>query len=94
MVGLCKYMYTCTGMCMYRDFLSISPPPLGFTTPGLASLLYDMGPQCASCNQQAIHEVLRRYQFGSMLSPSDDTTLISRPPLIEAEVDQLIEVST
>ena len=72
------------------EYYSFSP---GFTTSGLGSLIYDMGPQCASCNPQAISEVLRRYQFGSTLNSSDDTAVISKPPLSEAEVAQLAEVS-
>ena len=52
-----------------------------------------MGPQSAGCNHQVMQEVLRRYQFGSTLNPSEDTTVISKPPLNEAEVAQLTEVN-
>ena len=66
--------------------------PAGFSSSTLATLLYDMGPQCPSCNPQALQELMRRYQFDSTLHPSDNMAIISKPLLTDTEVAQLSEV--
>ena len=74
-----------------RTFLT-SFSPAGFTNPGVASLLHTLGPQTASCNQQAIAAACRRYQLGCSLDRNSDTTIISKPSLSEEDVAPLSEV--
>ena len=58
----------------------------------MSLLLYQLGPQCSSCNQQAVAEVLAQYEFGTSLNLTEDTTVINKPPLNRGELAQLSEV--
>ena len=58
----------------------------------MASVLYQLGPDCASNHQQAVEAVIERSGFGVSLDTTNDTSVISSPPISREEVQSLIQV--
>ena len=58
----------------------------------MASVLYQLGPDCASSHQQAVEAVIERSGFGVSLDTTNDTSVISSPPISREEVQSLIQV--
>lgn len=65
----------------------------GFKNPSLATILYEMGPDCACSNQQAAEAVMKRHQFGYSMDASADTSVIHQPPISKEEKQLLTQVN-
>ena len=68
-------------------------PPSGFDNPSLARVLYRLGPECASSNEQAVRDVVGRGHFGRTEDTGrGDTSVISSNPVTEEELQLLMKV--
>ena len=67
---------------------------VGFSNPSLATILYHLGPNCASSNRDALLTIRSKYNLGI---PDDkhvpsDTTIIPVNPVTDREIEKLLEV--
>lgn len=74
--------------------MNLSSSTLGFSNPSLATILYHLGPNCASSNRDALLTIRRKYNLGI---PDDkhvpsDTTIIPTNPVTDREIEKLVEV--
>ena len=68
--------------------------PIGFSNPSLATLLYHLGPNCATSNRDALLAIRKKYDLGV---PDDrnipsDITIIPVNPIADREIEKLLDV--
>jgi len=68
------------------------PYNAGFQNPSMASVLYQLGPDCPSSHQQAVEAVVSRSGFGVSVDAAKDTSVISTPPISKEEIQLLLQV--
>lgn len=74
--------------CAYIIFMSFP----GFSNPGVGTILFELGPDCACSNRQALELVVRRFHDSISTDMSEDTQVISKAPITEWEIQALLQV--